>query len=379
MTSCANESWSERTDDSTPMTSTPNLGAKSPSQALLGDDYIAENSDLFRETIKARNVYAAWARKLTQAKPQDPALQSYHLELSKSGEIVSNLLLRLQVPLFKIPATEKILDRIVLRVRNKSTELPSKNHEEKTETAATAAVPPPLSSSPMAKNQKRRKTDADGFSPPAKHLIVRKPRSRPSPTPPTAPAPSIEGVVAEEAMEETQTTISQPATVPEKKPRVPPFFVNPKGDWRQLIALAKIKAPALQSVMTGRFLKVTVANDVEHRALNAWLEETGVEFKTFTLKQDRPVKVVIRGLPSNTEPEEIKEEIEAEGKEIMNTGAKDKILNNDVESCGYSSNDFNRYNTRVFWNKEYLKNYKKAILPSNKDTSNSNDTKHHRN
>ncbi|GFR03051.1 RNA-directed DNA polymerase from mobile element jockey [Trichonephila clavata] len=313
MTSCENESWSERTDNSTPMTSTPNLGAKSPSQALLGDDYIAENSDLFRETIKARNVYAAWARKLTQAKPQDPALQSYHLELSKSGEIVSNLLLRLQVPLFKIPATEKILDRIVLRVRNKPTELPAKNHEEKTETAATAAVPPPLSSSPMAKNQKRRKTDADGFSPPAKHLIVRKPRSRPSPTPPTAPAPSIEGVVAEEAMEETQTTISQPATVPEKKPRVPPFFVNPKGDWRQLIALAKIKAPALQSVMTGRFLKVTVANDVEHRALNAWLEETGVEFKTFTLKQDRPVKVVIRGLPSNTEPEEIKEEIEAEG------------------------------------------------------------------
>ncbi|GFR02909.1 RNA-directed DNA polymerase from mobile element jockey [Trichonephila clavata] len=165
----------------------------------------------------------------------------------------------------------------------------------------------------MAKNQKRRKTDADGFSPPAKHLIVRKPRSRPTPPPPTAPAPSIEGVFAEEAMEETPTTISQPATVPEKKPRVPPFFVNPKGDWRQLIALAKIKAPALQSVMTGRFLKITVADDVEHRALNAWLEETGVEFKTFTLKQDRPVKVVIRGLPSNTEPEEIKEEIEAEG------------------------------------------------------------------
>ncbi|GFU18545.1 nucleic-acid-binding protein from transposon X-element [Trichonephila clavipes] len=31
------------------------------------------------------------------------------------------------------------------------------------------------------------------------------------------------------------------------------------------------------------------------------------------LKQDRPIKVVIRGLPSNTEPEDIKAEIEAEG------------------------------------------------------------------
>ncbi|GFQ83619.1 hypothetical protein TNCT_372831, partial [Trichonephila clavata] len=42
--------------------------------------------------------------------------------------------------------------------------------------------------------------------------------------------------------------------------------------------------------MTGRFLKITVADDIEHRALNAWLEESGVESKTFTLKQDRPVK-----------------------------------------------------------------------------------------
>ncbi|GFQ71543.1 hypothetical protein TNCT_551351, partial [Trichonephila clavata] len=121
------ESAYHRDDDSIPITSTPNLGAKSPSQASLGDDYIAENSDLFRETIKARNVYAAWARKLTQAKPQDPALQSYHTELGAAGEIVSNLLQRLQVPLFKIPATEKILDRIVLRARNKIVELPPKN------------------------------------------------------------------------------------------------------------------------------------------------------------------------------------------------------------------------------------------------------------
>ncbi|GFR20163.1 hypothetical protein TNCT_87711 [Trichonephila clavata] len=37
---------------------------------------MVENFDLFRETIKARNVYAAWARKLTQAKPQDPTFRA---------------------------------------------------------------------------------------------------------------------------------------------------------------------------------------------------------------------------------------------------------------------------------------------------------------
>ncbi|GFW05704.1 zinc finger protein [Trichonephila clavipes] len=102
-----------------------------------------------------------------------------------------------------------------------------------------------------------------------------------------------------------------------KKPRIPPFFVSPKGDWRQLVALAKLIAPSFQSQMSGRFLKVTVADDVDYRALSQWLESSGVEFKSFMLKQDRPVKVVIRGLPSNTEPEDIKTEIEAEGFKVL--------------------------------------------------------------
>ncbi|GFU22889.1 nucleic-acid-binding protein from transposon X-element [Trichonephila clavipes] len=111
------------------------------------------------------------------------------------------------------------------------------------------------------------------------------------------------------------TELQEQVVVPEviKKPRIPPFFVSPKGDWRQLVALAKLIAPSFQSQMSGRFLKVTVGDELEYRSLSHWLEQTGVEFKSFMLKQDRPIKVVIRGLPSNTEPEDIKTEIEAEG------------------------------------------------------------------
>ncbi|GFW79745.1 nucleic-acid-binding protein from transposon X-element [Trichonephila clavipes] len=118
-----------------------------------------------------------------------------------------------------------------------------------------------------------------------------------------------------------QTELQDQVVVPEvsKKPRIPPFFVSPKGDWRQLVALAKLIAPSFQSQMSGRFLKVTVGDEVEYRNLSHWLEQSGVEFKSFMLKQDRPVKVVIRGLPSNTEPEDIKTEIEAEGFKVANT------------------------------------------------------------
>ncbi|GFV74994.1 hypothetical protein TNCV_4086621 [Trichonephila clavipes] len=76
MTSIAN--WSERTDSTTnPSTTTTGLGA-SPSRVTTGDELIAEKSDLFREAIRARNVYVAWARKMTNARPNDPKLQEYH-------------------------------------------------------------------------------------------------------------------------------------------------------------------------------------------------------------------------------------------------------------------------------------------------------------
>ncbi|GFY31990.1 RNA-directed DNA polymerase from mobile element jockey [Trichonephila clavipes] len=75
---------------------------------------------------------------------------------------------------------------------------------------------------------------------------------------------------------------------------------------------AELQDQVVVPEMSGRFLKVTVGDELEYRNLSHWLEQTGVEFKSFMLKQDRPIKVVIRGLPSNTEPEDIKNEIEAE-------------------------------------------------------------------
>ncbi|GFU84314.1 hypothetical protein TNCV_1252071 [Trichonephila clavipes] len=117
MTSNAN--WSERTDLPDPPQSTSTSLGASPSRVIAGDDHIAEFSDLFREAILARNVYAAWARKLTNARPNDPKLQSYHQEVTKAGETVELLLVKLNVPLFRIPASEKELDKIVLRVKNR--------------------------------------------------------------------------------------------------------------------------------------------------------------------------------------------------------------------------------------------------------------------
>ncbi|GFU02593.1 hypothetical protein TNCV_3755111 [Trichonephila clavipes] len=56
----SNSNWSEGTDSTIPpSTSTTGLGAILPSRVNTGDEYIAEKSDLIKEAICARNVYAA--------------------------------------------------------------------------------------------------------------------------------------------------------------------------------------------------------------------------------------------------------------------------------------------------------------------------------
>ncbi|GFT26280.1 hypothetical protein TNCV_727001 [Trichonephila clavipes] len=147
-------------------TATAGAAASSPSRLTFDDSFIVENSDLFRETIIARNVYAAWARKLTTTKPNDPDLQNIHMEVAKSGEIVSSHLAKLDVPLFKIPASEKELDRIILREKNKTIVSPKKQEEKK-----PAAAPPPPSSSPRkARKGAKRTVDSGGFAPPSSLL-----------------------------------------------------------------------------------------------------------------------------------------------------------------------------------------------------------------
>ncbi|GFX15988.1 hypothetical protein TNCV_3235681 [Trichonephila clavipes] len=119
------------------------LQSASPSRIIAGDDHIAEFSDLFREAIQARNVYAAWARKLTNARPNDPKLQSYHQEVTKAGESVE-LIVKLNVPLFRIPASEKELDKIILRVKNRVSDPPAEKNDEAKKPAAVSPPHPVL-------------------------------------------------------------------------------------------------------------------------------------------------------------------------------------------------------------------------------------------
>ncbi|GFT93844.1 hypothetical protein TNCV_3305721 [Trichonephila clavipes] len=69
-------------------------------------------------------------------------MQSYHQEVTKAGENVE-LLVKLNVPLFRIPASEKELEKIILRVKNRVSD-PSRGEERGEKTGSGFSLLPPL-------------------------------------------------------------------------------------------------------------------------------------------------------------------------------------------------------------------------------------------
>eukprot|EP00102_Acyrthosiphon_pisum_P002928 XP_001944868.2 PREDICTED: sodium channel protein 60E-like [Acyrthosiphon pisum] len=60
-------------------------------------------------------------------------------------------------------------------------------------------------------------------------------------------------------------------------------------------------------------LKIQTSNPESYRALIQFLKEQGAEYHTYQLKQDKPIRVVIRNLHPTTEVDTIKEELEEYG------------------------------------------------------------------
>ncbi|GFX19975.1 nucleic-acid-binding protein from transposon X-element [Trichonephila clavipes] len=65
------------------------------------------------------------------------------------------------------------------------------------------------------------------------------------------------------------------------------------------------KYPKLRSKMTGEYLKLYTDTDDEYYELQAFLENIKYKFFSITPKKDRPIKVVIKGLPRDTDTKDI--------------------------------------------------------------------------
>nr|CAD7264019.1 unnamed protein product [Timema shepardi] len=98
------------------------------------------------------------------------------------------------------------------------------------------------------------------------------------------------------------------------KPRIPPIVVAGTSNYSKI-------SKTMKKTMTGTFkifyirdgLKIHTSTLDDFKTLQAFLKQAGQEYHTFTLPSDKPLKLVIKGLPPNMPTDEIKEELQTMG------------------------------------------------------------------
>ncbi|GFW88947.1 RNA-directed DNA polymerase from mobile element jockey [Trichonephila clavipes] len=241
-----------------------------PSRFMITDEFIYDNQQSVRELSNLRDSYAIWARKLSIVPATSDEYTATSAEL---GNIHTALLAakeRMNLPLFQLPISIEALNALIKKVEEQ--------HDHLT----------PVDSTP----KETRLIDDEGFQTPDKRHTARKIDKKNPSLPPT-----------------TSQTSNTAQALPPPAAESSDSEVKDEDAARQL-------APTLISKLTGKFLRITVQSDYEYRKLAQFLRHEGVEYKSFMLKSDRPLKLLIRGLPTSTKVEEIRVEIEREGFQI---------------------------------------------------------------
>ncbi|GFU35928.1 RNA-directed DNA polymerase from mobile element jockey [Trichonephila clavipes] len=232
----------------------------------------------------------------------------------------------MNLPLFRLPISIEALDALIKKVEEQRAHLtPVDSTPKETAPSDTTLNSPSKRTlkNLRLKTDKKRLIDDDGFQTPDKRHTTKKIGKKNPSLPPTTsqtsnsaqtPPPPAESSDSE--IEDEDTDKIYPTAVGTHQNRISPIFVNPPDNWCTLISIARQLAPTLISKLTGKFLRITVQSDDEYRKLAQFFRHEGVEYKSFMLKSDRPIKLLIRGLPTFTKVEEIRVETEREGFQI---------------------------------------------------------------
>ncbi|GFU62322.1 nucleic-acid-binding protein from transposon X-element [Trichonephila clavipes] len=127
---------------------------------------------------------------------------------------------------------------------------------------------------------------------------------------------ALDNIATEASIETPVTTHKSPVTTPHKtnqsiqSPKLPPpIMLLITDDLRSHIKTLTGKMPALRIKTAGKYVKLYTDTHPQHDTLKQILEVLKFPFYTFTPKHERPIKVVIKGLPRSTTTAEIKSDL----------------------------------------------------------------------
>lgn len=153
-----------------------------------------------------------------------------------------------------------------------------------------------------AKAQKRRANFADQDIPTANKFAILTPQDGPSDETPVIPP---------------QPTSSPPG-VPAKSQRIPPIFLKKKERWSILYnEFSSRQLNYTKVVNTANGLKIMPATPADYRKIVRFLDDKKEEFFTYALPEDKPLSVVIRGIPTEFPIESVREDLTHKGYKVL--------------------------------------------------------------
>ncbi|GFW91553.1 hypothetical protein TNCV_4499731 [Trichonephila clavipes] len=127
---------------------------------------------------------------------------------------------------------------------------------------------------------------------------------------------ALDNTASEAPIETPVTTHKSPVNTPHKinqsiqSPKLPPpIMLLITDDLRSHIKTLTGKMPALRIKTAGKYVKLYTDTQPQHDTLKQLLEVLNFPFYTFTPKHERPIKVVIKGLPRSTKTAEIQSDL----------------------------------------------------------------------
>ncbi|XP_061723713.1 uncharacterized protein LOC133529655 [Cydia pomonella] len=105
-----------------------------------------------------------------------------------------------------------------------------------------------------------------------------------------------------------------PAAPTAKGKRYPPLIVEVMPDWpMHFRELRKVLGHQVNARPLGKGIIFTPRDEDEYRAIQQYLQTTGLHWFCYGLPAERSLKIAIRGLPANTDPAEIEEDLREKG------------------------------------------------------------------
>jgi hypothetical protein len=182
--------------------------------------------------------------------------------------------------------------------------------------AALAPAPANKSDSPMSPDMDIvHSSDADSDSDSFTTVTRRGKRPRPPASPTTDRENRAKAAKANSGSPRPQSPVNRTQVTEPRRPGTPPpIFVQDKSAWNKIsAALTASKINFLHARATAAAIKVQVATADDHRALTKYLRDNHFGYHTYSLPEERVLRVVIRGLPKELATSDILADLVAQG------------------------------------------------------------------